>query len=131
MDRYDSTSGSGHSGGQVSRDAELIERIQNGDQEAQDLFYREYAARLFYLALKRGQSPEDAQDARSETFLRVLTAIRAGQLRSRQAFPSFCLRTLDNVIHEMQRREQRSLRLPDAGFASLATEFLDDHVKAA
>jgi RNA polymerase sigma-70 factor (ECF subfamily) len=117
---------------EVAADADLVERIQSGDAEAGEMLYRRYSARLYYLALVRVRSPQDAEDIRSETLLRVLSAIRDRQLRSPAALASFCLRTLDHVVLEMQRKQKRSERLvTDEPAHSIQEHFLDDGVKAA
>jgi RNA polymerase sigma factor (sigma-70 family) len=81
--------------------------------------------------LRRVRSASDAEDARSETFVRVLSAIRQGQLRVPAAFAAFCLRTLDNVVSEMQRQQRRSEPLTEDPRVHIEPEFLDDGVKHA
>src|SRR5580693_6263133 len=61
-------------------DIDLVARIQAGDSSAEALLFERYGARLYYLALSRTGSPQDADDVRSETLLRVLSAIRNRQL---------------------------------------------------
>jgi RNA polymerase sigma-70 factor (ECF subfamily) len=117
---------------EFTANADLVERIQSGDTGAEETFYRSYAARLYYLALVRVRSTHDAEDARSETFLRVLSAIRNRQLRSPGALASFCLRTLDYVVLEMQRKQMRAERLAaEEPEPAIHEYFLDDGVKAA
>ena len=116
----------------VTADADLVQRIQTGDPAADEALYQRYSARLYYLALVRVRSPHDAEDARSETLLRVLSAIRNRELRSPAALASFCLRTLDHVVLEMQRQQRRAERLvTDEPAPSIHEHFLDDGVKAA
>jgi len=112
-------------------DVDLIERIRAGDQSAEEGLYQRYSARVYYLALKRVGSASDADDIRSETFMRVLAGIRAGQLREPAAFASFCFRTLDNVASEMARYSQRATALTSEPPAPVEHEFLDDDVKSA
>jgi RNA polymerase sigma-70 factor (ECF subfamily) len=116
---------------QTLGDVDLIDRIRSGDRSAEEALYQKYSARVYYLALKRTGSPSDAEDVRSETFVRVLAAIREGQLRQSAAFASFCFRTLDNVASEMARHAQRFGELECDPPAPLAQVFLDDDVKAA
>jgi len=112
-------------------DVELIERIRSGDQTAEAILYQRYSDRIYYVALKRVRSAHDADDVRSETFVRVLAAIRQAQLRQPAAFASFCFRTLDNVVSELTRHSQRTGALAFEPAAPLERDFLDDDVKTA
>jgi RNA polymerase sigma factor (sigma-70 family) len=117
---------------EFTTDADLVQSIQSGDPAAGETLHRRYSARLYYLALVRVRSPHDAEDARSETLLRVLSAIRNRELRLPAALASFCLRTLDHVVLEMQRNQRRAGRFPaDEPAPSIHEYFLDDGVKAA
>lgn len=117
---------------EFTADADLVQRIQSGDTGAEETLYQRYSARLYYLALVRVRSTHDAEDVRSETLLRVLSAIRKRELHSPAALTSFCLRTLDRVVLEMQRKQKRAERfLPDEPAPSIREYFLDDDVKAA
>ena len=117
---------------ECTADADLVERIQSGDRAAGEMLYRRYSARLYYLALVRVRSPQDAEDIRSETLVRVLSAIRDRQLRSPAALASFCLRTLDYVVLEMYRKQKRTEPLvEDAPAPPIQEYFLDAGVKAA
>src|SRR5581483_6138578 len=95
----------------ATADVDLVKQIQAGDPRAETLLFERYGARLYYLALSRTRSPQDAEDVRSETLLRVLLAIRNHQLRSPAALARFFLRTLDNVVLEMMRQENQANRL--------------------
>jgi RNA polymerase sigma-70 factor (ECF subfamily) len=121
----------GHDEAQTAGEIDLIERIRSGDRTAEEALYQRYAARVYYLALKRSGSASDAEDVRSETFVRVLAAIRVGQLRHPGAFASFCFRTLDNVASEMARQSQRTSGLACEPAAPAEREFLDEDVKNA
>jgi RNA polymerase sigma-70 factor (ECF subfamily) len=90
-----------------------VEEIQRGQAAAEAALYERYAARVYYLALSELRSPADAEDVRAETFLRVLQAIRQGQLRSPQALASFILGTAHNVIREEARKARKVDRLDD------------------
>jgi RNA polymerase sigma-70 factor (ECF subfamily) len=116
---------------EIAGDVDLIERIRTGDRSAEEILYGRYAARVYYLALKRVGSVADAEDVRSETFVRVLTAIRLGQLQQPGAFASFCFRTLDNVASEMTRQSQRTSELAFEPPAAPEREYLDEDVKSA
>jgi len=104
----DATERSGTS--EPNPDVELMARIQAGDSGAEAVLFERYGARLYYPALSRTSLPQDAEDVRSETLLRVLSAIRNRQLRSPAALTSFMLRTLDHVALEMFRQESHASR---------------------
>jgi RNA polymerase sigma-70 factor (ECF subfamily) len=130
-------SGRGHIHARLepTSDPELVERIECGDESAESAFYHRYAERLYYLALMRVRSQQDAEDVRSETFLRVLSAIRRRELHSPAALARFCMRTLDHVAFELLRKRRRAGADGDAMQepppAALDQHFLDEEVKAA
>ncbi len=112
-------------------DIELVARVQAGDSSAETLLYERYGAQVYYLALSRTGSPQDAEDVRSETILRVLSAIRNRQLRAPAALARYILRTLDHVALEMIRRESQASRLAADPRVNTERHFLDDRVKDA
>ncbi|HXF06639.1 MAG TPA: sigma factor [Blastocatellia bacterium] len=63
--------------------------------------YEKYSVQVYYLAPGELGSPHDAEEARAETFLRVIRAIRQGQLHSPEALASFLLTTAYHVVQEM------------------------------
>ena len=134
IDATESSAPGGSRAGDPSSDIDLVARIQSGEQNAEAELYERYGPRVFYLALPRTHSREDAEDLRSETLLRVLSAIRNRQLREPGALARFILRTLDNVVLEAARRESRA-RLAASQQSDPRTHvhehFLDDHVKDA
>jgi RNA polymerase sigma factor (sigma-70 family) len=94
-------------------DAELVESIRNGIESAgADLFER-YSARVYYLALRELRSQADAEDVRSETFLRVLKAIRNQQVRSPDSLSSYILGVARNIIMESLRSPHRAANQQD------------------
>lgn len=112
-------------------DVDLVARIQAGDTQAEALLFERYGARVYYLALSRTGSAHDAEDLRSETLLRVLSAIRNGQLRSAAALPRFIMRTLDNTARELMRQEARNSRIATDPRANKDEHFLNERVKDA
>ncbi len=87
---------------------QLVEEIRRGDGSAEAALFEKYARRVYYLALSELRSREDAEDVRTETFLRVLQAIRQDKLRSPAALASFVLGTANNVIREFIRQRTRT-----------------------
>ncbi len=61
---------------------ELVARIRQGDAEAEAMLYEKFSARVYFTAISETHSKEDAEDARAETFLRVIRALRQDKLRS-------------------------------------------------
>ena len=117
-------------------DAELFSNIQSGQTESEAALYEKYSARVYYLALRESRSPQDAEDVRAETFLRVLQAIRGNQIRSAATLPAFILGVTRNVLHELYARRSRTgetIPPEDAGLSTPSHEhlFLDKEVEVA
>jgi RNA polymerase sigma-70 factor, ECF subfamily len=89
-------------------DTELVADILGGRRDAEATLYDRYAARVYYIALRKSRSPHDAEDVRAETFLRVLQAIRSNQLRSADSLGSFILGTMRNVLRELFLRQRKA-----------------------
>lgn len=117
-------------------DAELVAKIQSGDTDSEAALFERYSARVYYIALRDTRSRQDAEDVRSETFLRVLQAIRGHQVRSPEALSGFILGTTRNVLKELFLRRKRSgtqepPEAADAAVPSHEQNFLDMEVKSA
>jgi RNA polymerase sigma factor (sigma-70 family) len=109
---------------------ELVARIRQGDAEAEALLYEKFSAGVYFTALSETHSKEDAEDARAETFLRLIQALRQDKLRSADSLPSFIVGITLNVIRELVRQKYRadSLEAYEADIArddSLESAFLD------
>lgn len=120
----------------VQSDPDLVANIQNGRSEAETALYDRFSARVYYLALRESRSPQDAEDVRAETFLRVLQAIRGNNLRSPTSLPSFILGTARNVLHELFQRRKRAGKTTEPETVELASPsheelFLDAEVRHA
>ena len=113
-------------------DAELVLRIQSGDQRAGEHLFEKYSRRVYYLALRDLRSPADAEDVRAETFLRVLKAIQNQQLRSADALSSFVLATARNIILETLRSPLRGAQdeIPERAERE-SSPMVDEDVRAA
>ena len=57
-------------------DVEFIERLQNGNAQAFDIFVTRYAETVYKLLFRLTQDEEEARDLTQETFLRALKAIQ-------------------------------------------------------
>src|SRR5262245_45446052 len=113
--------------------AGLVEGIQNGQPESEAALYEAFSRKVFYVALRGTKSTQDADDVRAETFLRVLQAIRAKQLRSAASLPSFILGVTRNVLNELyaHRRHGTDVSPEDADLSAPSHErfFLDREVE--
>lgn len=117
-------------------DTELVANIQNGHAESEATLYEKYSPKVYYLALRESKSPQDAEDVRAETFLRVLQAIRRDQIRSAGSLPSFILGVTRNVLNELyaRRRQVGEVVPPEAAGLSAPSHerfFLDREVQLA
>ena len=116
-------------------DSDLVINVQQGDKFAEDQIYRKYSDRLYFLALSELHSHEDAEDVRSETFIRVIQAVRQGKLRKPESLGSFMVGIALNVIRELRRQRFGVESLEDndvsfAGEASPEKAFLDQEVSS-
>jgi len=117
-------------------DTELVINIQNGQTDSESALYGKYSAKVYYIALRETRSPNDAEDVRAETFLRVLQAIRANQLRSAASLASFILGVTRNVLRELYVHRSRTGEAVEAESAAAAApsqerSFLDREVQVA
>lgn len=117
-------------------DTSLADQIQRGESTAEAALYEKYSARVYYLALSELRSREDAEDVRTETFMRVIQAIRSRSLRSPEALSSFIMGTAHNVIREglrQRRKVDRIAQLENERGPSAEPDqfFLDPNVKHA
>jgi RNA polymerase sigma factor (sigma-70 family) len=120
----------------ATTDSELVSRIQTGEFESESALYERYAPRVYYLALRESRSPQDAEDARAETFLRVLQAIRGKQIRAAESLGPFILGVTRNVLRELyaKRRQQGDAVPAEEAELSIPSHerfFLDQEVRAA
>lgn len=120
----------------AATDTELVAAIQGGQADSEAVLYNRYSAKVYYLALRDSKSPQDAEDVRAETFLRVLQAIRRNQIRSADALPGFILGVTRNVLRELYARRAQADTIvePDQvslSFPSHERIFLDQEVEVA
>ncbi len=119
----------------ASVETRLIARIQAGQTEAEAELYGTYSPRIYHLALHHTRCPQDAEDVRAETFLRVLQAIRKNHLRSASSLAAFILGTTRNVLHEFTRRSQPQntdgSRTLEASVPSHERLFVDSDIRSA
>ncbi|SPF54137.1 putative RNA polymerase, sigma-24 subunit, ECF subfamily [Candidatus Sulfopaludibacter sp. SbA4] len=114
-------------------DADLVQGLLNGVDSAGTGLFEKYSGRVYYLALRELRSHADAQDVRSETFLRVFRAIQNQQLRAPDALASFILGIARNVIMETFRSPHRApheSEMPDLP-APIEDPMLDEEARQA
>jgi RNA polymerase sigma-70 factor (ECF subfamily) len=87
----------------------VIERARGRDTQALGEIYRRYAKRVFGLCRHLLGSPENAEDATSEVFLKLQRSI--GNYDGSTPFPGWLLRVAGNQCIDILRRRQRSQRV--------------------
>ena len=95
-------------------DAAYVERLTRGD-EATERHFTEYFGDLLTIKLRsRLRSPALVEDAKQETFLRVITALRRKGLTSAGGLGAFVNTTCNNILFETYRAEtRRRQNVPD------------------
>ena len=95
-------------------DAEYIRRLVAGDADTERHF-TSYFGELLVLKLRsRLRSPAQAEDARQETFVRVLTTLKKkGGLASAESLGAFVNGVCNNVLFELYRANARTTPLEE------------------
>ena len=116
-------------------DAEYIRRLVSGDPETERHF-TDYFGQLLSIKLRsRLRSPALIEDAKQETFLRVLKTLRQkGGVQSAGGFGAFVNTVCNNVLFELYRSESRAspledevgARIPDASTDVESTMTMDE-----
>jgi RNA polymerase sigma-70 factor (ECF subfamily) len=91
-------------------DAELSERLAQGDRWAQEAFYRKYVQVVWGLALRLMGNRADAEDVLQDTFAEALRD--AGQMRDRRVLRSWLMSV---TVHQAHRRFRRRRLLRSLG----------------
>jgi len=105
-----------------SFDENYFRLLRQGDRATQEHFVA-YFTRLLRVKLRsRKLSPEDIEDVRQETLLRVLVAVRSGEVRQPDRLGPYVNSVCNNVLHEKYREICRnhhvdldSVDVPDGG----------------
>lgn len=82
----------------------LIERTKEGDHEAFAVLVSSFHDTVYYLALGKVRSEEDAEDIAQETFLEVYRTLN--QLRTPAAFPAWIRKIATNRAYSRLRYRQ-------------------------
>src|SRR5687768_15274999 len=88
-------------------DADLAIEAAAGSSAAFDALYRRHADVAFRVAYSVTGKPEDAADAVSDAFTRVLQALPAGRLADASLFRSYLLTATRNAAIDVSRRGGR------------------------
>jgi RNA polymerase sigma-70 factor (ECF subfamily) len=108
----------------IAFDAGYLERLQRGDAHTEQHFAA-YFGQLIMLKLRsRLGSREAVEDVRQETFVRVLTLVRANEIREPGRLGALVNSVCNNVLLEHYRAKGRTAssidEIPEASF--VATE---------
>jgi RNA polymerase sigma-70 factor, ECF subfamily len=92
-----------------SFDAEYLKRLTDGDGDTERDFYAYFGELLSIKLRSRLRSPQLIDDAKQETFLRVLRTLREKRnIQTPQALGSFVNSVCNNVLFELYRSESRA-----------------------
>jgi RNA polymerase sigma-70 factor, ECF subfamily len=95
-------------------DADYIRRLVAGDPETERHFTRYFGELLVLKLRSRLRSPAQVEDARQETFVRVLTTLKQkGGLASAESLGAFVNGVCNNVLFEMYRANARTTALDE------------------
>ncbi len=123
-------------GDDVRSDAALATAAATGNTEAFEALYRRHAEAAWRVASAVAGNPDDAADAVSDAFTRVLSALEAGRLNDGARFRPYLLSATRNAAVDFHRRSGRLrptdrlelLDFPATG--RTATERVDDRQDA-
>ena len=95
-------------------DVEYIRRLVSGDAETEQHFTRYFGELLVLKLRSRLRSPAQMEDARQETFVRVLSTLKQkGGLASAESLGAFVNGVCNNVLFEMYRANTRTTALDE------------------
>lgn len=110
-----------------SEERRIIEKVLRGDTNAFESIVSEHERLVYNLALKMLQSPEDAQDAVQETFIKAYQSL--GAFRGESKLSVWLYRLASNVCIDMLRKRRVqtvSLSAEDEDGAGQALELPDE-----
>ncbi|UWX55044.1 sigma-70 family RNA polymerase sigma factor [Maribacter litopenaei] len=87
---------------------ELVHRCKNGERNAQELLYRQYASVLYGICLKYSRNKTEAEDNLHDSFMTIFEKI--GQYKSKGSFEGWIKRiTVNTVLQKYRRNEYLSV----------------------
>jgi RNA polymerase sigma-70 factor, ECF subfamily len=106
--------------GRFEFDRAYLDRLASGDPDTERHFTRYFGDLLSIKLRSRLRSTAHVEDARQETFFRVLKALRQpGGIQSPGGFGAFVNSVCNNVLFEMYRSHSRTTPLEDEVGAAL------------
>jgi RNA polymerase sigma-70 factor (ECF subfamily) len=116
--------------GRFEFDRAYLDRLAAGDPETERHFTRYFGDLLSIKLRSRLRSPALVEDARQETFLRVMKSLRQpGGIQSPGGFGAFVNTVCNNVLFEMYRSHSRTTPLEDEAGAALPDLSIDAETK--
>jgi RNA polymerase sigma-70 factor (ECF subfamily) len=107
-------------------DRAYLDRLASGDAETERHFTRYFGDLLAIKLRSRLRSPAEIEDAKQETFLRVMHALRQpGGIQSPGGFGSFVNSVCNNVLFELYRAHSRTTPLEEETGAALPDPAVD------
>lgn len=100
-------------------DGAYLEKLAAGDAATEEHFTRYFGDLLSMKLRRRLRSPALVEDAKQETFLRVLTAIRRQGLQTPGALGAFVHAVCNNVLFELYRSGTRTAAFDDGAEQAL------------
>ncbi len=96
-------------------DAELVDRLKKGDEEAFAGLLRKYQGKVYRLAMNMTRNPEDAEEVTQDVFLAVYRKI--GGFNGRAAFGTWLYRIASNaaLMKLRVRRSEPHLSIEEEG----------------
>lgn len=86
-------------------DERLVERFQQGDQQAFDLIIERYEQKVWHLAFRLTGDQDDAFDLAQEAFLKVYRYL--AQFRNQSTFSTWLYRIVTNTFYDEMRKRKR------------------------
>ena len=113
-------------------DRAYLDRLASGDAETERHFTRYFDDLLSIKLRSRLRSSAQVEDARQETFLRVMNALRQpGGIQSPGGFGAFVNSVCNNVLFETYRAHSRTTPLEDETSAALRDPGVDAETSVA
>lgn len=94
-------------------DGSYLERLAAGDASTEQHFTSYFGELLSMKLRMRLRSPAQVEDAKQETFVRVITALRRNGLKNPAALGAFVNSVCNNVLFEVYRSHSRTTPLED------------------
>ena len=89
----------------------LVERIRQGDAEAEAELVRQFTRRIFVMSFVRTRDREVAQELVQDVLMAVIGSLRKGQLQDPDKLPAFVHGTSRNLINNRLRSEHQQPQL--------------------